>query len=214
MSCISVILDIEDVAATGEIMVRSLNLCLVLRRTFIIYRHMVGVCVVVLVCYARDDAELLAVESCETARKSLCRSCKHTEVMSVFLAVLANLVLHEGNDAQTEFLSLCRLSMMLSAKSDKRFGKSDESDTESTVVDDCLDGVILSEFLAVQPERTHEKRELLLHSGLLEVESLVELLCSNVKSPSEFVEELVDSVLLVLDAHALDCELHDIDCSE
>ena len=104
--------------------------------------------------------------------------------------------------------------MVLAAKCDKRLSKSDEADAEGSVVDYRLDCVVFSEFLAVKPECAHQERELLLESRLLEVESLVELLCRNVKSPSELVEELVDSVLLVLDAHALDSELHDVDCCE
>ena len=62
---IAVNLHIEDVSATGEGMVRCLDFRLVLRSTFIIYRHMVGVGVVVLVGYAGDDAELLLVCPCE-----------------------------------------------------------------------------------------------------------------------------------------------------
>ena len=66
---------------------------------------MVGVGVVVLVSNARDYTELLLVASCETSCKTFSRSCKHAEVVSVLLAELSDLVLHEGNDAESELLS-------------------------------------------------------------------------------------------------------------
>ena len=62
---ISVNLDIEYVSAAGECVVRTFNLSLVLRSTFIIYWHVVGVGVIVLVSNARDDSEFLLVAPCE-----------------------------------------------------------------------------------------------------------------------------------------------------
>ena len=214
MCRISVDLDIEDVSTTCECVVRSLDLCLVLRSTLEVYRHMVGVCIVILVCDARDDAELLLVATCEAACKALSRSSEHAVVVLVSLAELVDLASHEGNDAESEFLCLCRFSVVLADEGDECLCESDESDTECSVVDYSLDCVVVSKLLAVKPKRTHQERELLLESCLLEIESLVELLCRNLKGPVELLEELVDSVLLVLDLHALECELHDVDCCE
>ena len=67
--------------------------------------------------------------------------------------------------------------LVLSDEGDKGLGKSDKSDSKGSVVDYCLDCIVVSKLLAVEPERTHQERELLLESCLLEVESLVELLC-------------------------------------
>ena len=58
---IAVYFYIEDVAATGQVMVRSLNLCLLQRCALVVYRHVVGVGIVITVGNARDDAKLLAV---------------------------------------------------------------------------------------------------------------------------------------------------------
>ena len=104
--------------------------------------------------------------------------------------------------------------MVLADEGDERLCKTDEADTECSVVDYRLDCVVVSKLVAVKPERTHKERELLLESGLLEVESLVELLCRDLESPVELLEELVDPVFSVLDLHTLEGELHDIDCSE
>ena len=134
--------------------------------------------------------------------------------MPVLLAELTHLILHECNDAESQLLCFGRFSMMLAAKGDKRFCKTDEADAECSVVDHSLDGVVLSEFLAVKPQRAHKERELLLESSLLEVESFVQLLCRNVKCPVKFVEEFMYSVFLVRNVHALDRQLHDIDGSE
>ena len=67
--------------------------------------------------------------------------------------------------------------MVLADKGDKGLCKADESDSEGSVVDYCLDCVVVVELLAVKPESTHQKRELLLKCGLLEVESLMKLPC-------------------------------------
>ena len=104
---ISVDLDIEDVSAACESVVWTLDLSLVLWSTFVIYRHMVRVCIVILVCHAGDDAELLLVTACETACKALCRGCEHAVVVLVCLAELVDLAAHEGHDAESELLSLC-----------------------------------------------------------------------------------------------------------
>ena len=104
MSGVSVDLHIEDMSAAGKGMVWSFNLRLVLRCTFIIYRHMVGVGVVVLVRNARDYAEFLLVASCETACKALRRSCKNAVVVFVCLAELVDLASHECHNAESEFL--------------------------------------------------------------------------------------------------------------
>ena len=134
--------------------------------------------------------------------------------MSVFLAIFSHLVLHEGHDAQTKLLSLGRLSVVLAAKSDEGLCKTDESDAECTMIDDRLDAVILSKLLAVKPQSAHEERELLLEGCLLEIETVVELFCCDVEGVGQLVEELVDTVFLVRNAHALDSELHDVDGGE
>ena len=103
---------------------------------------------------------------------------------------------------------------MLADKGDKRLCQSDESDTERSVVDYRFDGVIVAKLVAVHPERTHQERELLLESRLLEIESLVKLLCGNLKSPVQLFEELMDPVFLILYLHAFDGKLHDIDGRE
>ena len=67
MGCVAINFYIEDVSATCECMIWCLNLSLVLRCALVIYRDMVGVGVVVLVCNSRKYAELLAVASCESS---------------------------------------------------------------------------------------------------------------------------------------------------
>lgn len=59
---IAVYLYVEDMAATGQCMVWSLYLRFVQGRAPVVDRHMVGVGVIVLVCYAGYDAVLLLVE--------------------------------------------------------------------------------------------------------------------------------------------------------
>ena len=134
--------------------------------------------------------------------------------MSVCLAELVDLASHVCYDTKSKFLSLSRFSMMLADEGDKGLGKSDKSDSKGSVVDHCLDSVVVVELLAVKPECTHEKRELLLESCLLEIESLMELSCRNLESPVKLLEEFMYSVFLLLDIHTFDCKLHDVDGCE
>ena len=61
VGCITVNLNVEDVSAAGEVVVRSFDFSLVLRGTFVIDRYMVGIGLVILVGNARDDTEFLLV---------------------------------------------------------------------------------------------------------------------------------------------------------
>ena len=51
-------------------------------------------------------------------------------------------------------------------------------------------------------------------SRFLEVVTLAELCGCDFKHVVELLEEGVDALFLVLDAHAFDCEFHDVDCGE
>ncbi len=92
--------------------------------------------------------------------------------------------------------------------------QTDETDTECTMVDYALDGLLWLQLLGAHPEILHQQWELLSHRCLLELEALVELLGCDVEDVVELGKEHVDALLLVLDAHALDGEFHDIDGRE
>ena len=104
--------------------------------------------------------------------------------------------------------------MMLSDQGDKCLCKTDESDSEGSVIDYRFDCVVVRKLFAVQPQGTHKERELLFEGSLLEIESFVELSCGDLKRPVELLEEFVDPVFLALDTHTFYGELHDIDGSE
>ena len=134
--------------------------------------------------------------------------------MLVCLTEFVYLASHEVYDAKSKLLCLGRLSMMLADKGYKAFCKPDETDTEGSMVDYRLNVFMLANLLAVKPERSHKERELLLQSGLLELESLIKLFCSYLKDVVKLLEELMKSVFLILYVHALKGKLHDIDGSE
>ena len=67
VSCISINLDIEDMSTTGEVMVRSFNLCLMAHAALVIDWHMVGIGVIVLVGHTLDDAVAFLVDTSETS---------------------------------------------------------------------------------------------------------------------------------------------------
>ena len=113
---IAIDLDIEDVAATCQIVIRSLYLSLMTDRTLVVNGHMVRVGVVILVGHTRDDAIALLVDAGETSRQTFGRSSKHRVVVLVAIGELADLLLHEGDDLKTKFLSLVTLAMMMTTK--------------------------------------------------------------------------------------------------
>ena len=104
--------------------------------------------------------------------------------------------------------------MVFAYKGNESFCKADETDSEGTLVDNGLDAVVFLKILTSEPECTHQERELFLEGCFLEIEPLTKLFCRNVHCPVEFFEEFADSLLLVLNAHALDGESYDIDGSE
>ena len=106
VGCVSVDFHIEDMSATCKCMVRSFYLCFVFRRTMVVDRDMVGVCVIFLVGDAFQDSEFFAVHFRETACKPFSRRGKNAEVVLELLGKFVRLVPHVRYDSQTEFLCL------------------------------------------------------------------------------------------------------------
>ena len=104
--------------------------------------------------------------------------------------------------------------MVLPYQCYQTFGQSYKSYTERSLVDDRGNGVIGLEVLAAQPEAFHEQGELFGKGSLLELEALMQLLCSNLQHVVQLGKEGIDSLLLVLDVHAFDGHLYDVDGAE
>ena len=149
---VAVYLHIENMSAARQAMVRGLDFCLVLRCAVIIYRHMVGIGVVFLVRDAGDDSEFLPVGFGEPACEAFRRSGEHTEVVLEFFGIFVDLVSHVGDYPQAELLRLLGFPVMFADKGYESLGKSDEADSERALVDDGLDGVIVLQVLAAEPE--------------------------------------------------------------
>ena len=96
---------------------------------------------------------------------------------------------HVGDYTKSKFLRVLALAMMLAREGYETFGKADKSDAECALIDDALDGIGRSEILGTIPQTRHEQRELLGHSGLLEVESLAQLTGCNLKDVIKFAED-------------------------
>ena len=101
MRGIAVDLDIEDMSAASEDVIRCLDLSLMARRTFIIHGHVVGVGIIVAIRDTRDDAELLTVFLRELSTQALGWCGQHGVVMVIALAELIHTVTHIGDDLQT-----------------------------------------------------------------------------------------------------------------
>ncbi len=215
MCGVAVDFHIEDVAGAFVLVIRAFDLCLVLGCAVIVHGNVAGVGVVVLVRNAGQNAEGLLVLLGELSCKAFCGSCEAGEVVLVGLREAVYLLCHVGNDTEAKLLGFFAFTVVLADECDEAFGKADEADCQGALVDDGLDGVVIVKLLAAQPEAVHQERELLLESGLLEIEALVELSGRYVKSPVELLEELLDAfVLVLLLVHGFDGELHDIDGGE
>ena len=208
---ITVNLHVEDVAATGDVVVGRLHLSLVTGRALVIHGYVVRVGVVVAVGDAGYDAELLAVLLGELAREALGRCGQHGVVVVVTLGELVHSVAHVGDNAQSQLLALLRLTVVLAREGNKAFCQSYEADAERTLVDDALHGVGGFQFVGTYPEALHEQGELLGEGRLLELESVVELLGGELEHVVELGEEEPDALLLVRLAHTLDGQLDDVD---
>ena len=214
MRCVAVDLNVEDVTAACEDMVRSFDFRLVTSRAFVIDGHMVGVCIVLAVGDAGNLAELLLVAAREASAEAFGWSCQDAVVVLITLAEIVDTVAHVSHNLQSELLRLSALAMVLAGECHQALGQSYEADAEGSLVDDALDGVVGIELLAAYPEAVHEQGELLGEGRLLELEALVQLTCGELKQVVQFGEESCYALLLVLDVHALYGELYDIDCRE
>ena len=131
--------------------------------------------------------------------------------MLVFLAVFIHAAAHMAHYSQTESLSLLAFAVVLADECNQALRKADEADSERSLIDYGLYCVVGTELVGAVPEGTHHKRELLGKSRLLEIESFVELLGRHVEHLVEFLEETLDALLLIFDAHQFDGDAHDID---
>ena len=104
--------------------------------------------------------------------------------------------------------------MVLTREGYEGLGKSDESDAQRTLIDDTLDGVHRLQLVGTNPEALHEQGELLGEGGLLELETVVELLGSDLEHLIELGHEHVDALLLIFLLTTLQRQLHDIDGGE
>lgn len=175
---------------------------------------MVGVGVILAVGDTRQDAKLLAVTLGELATQTLGRRSKDGVVVVILLRELVGTVAHVGHDPQSQLLCLLALAMMMPGEGHKTFGQSDKADTKRALIDNPLNGVLRLELLCSDPEILHEHGELLGQGSGLELEAVVELMGRHIEHFVEFLKELVHALLLVLNTHTLDGELHDIDSGE
>ena len=134
--------------------------------------------------------------------------------MLVALGKLIGLGAHVADYAQTQALGIVALAVVLAGESYKTRCQADKADAERAVVDDRLDAVGGTEHVGAVPQLGHHQRELLCQGGLLEVKSVAELAGGYLEHTVELAEKAGDSLLAVLDAHALDGDAHDIDGGE
>lgn len=175
---------------------------------------MVGVGVILAVGDTGQDAKLLAVTLGELATQTLGRRSEDGVVVVILLRELVGTVAHVGHDPQSQLLCLLALAMMMTGEGHKTFGQSDKADTKRALVDNPLNGVLRLELLCSDPEILHEHGELLGQGSGLELEAVVELMGRHIEHFVELLKELVHALLLVLNTHTLDGELHDIDSGE
>ena len=88
--------------------------------------------------------------------------------------------------------------MVLANQSHQTLCQSDKADAEGPLVDYALDGVHGAELVGTNPQALHQQGKLLGVGGLLELESVVELLGSHLQHTVELGEEQVEIGAVVL----------------
>ncbi len=175
VSGVAVNLDVEDVAAARNLVIRCLDLGFVLGAALVVHGHVVAVGVINLVGNTRNLAKLLAVVAGKLAAEALGRCGQHAVVVLILLAVLVHLVAHVTHDFQAQALALVALAMVLAGEGNQALGQADEADAQRALVDDAFDGLVRLEVLAAVPQLRHHQRELLGLCRLLEVKAVVKL---------------------------------------
>ena len=208
---VAVNLYVEDVSAASHLVVRSLNLSLVACRTLVVNGHVVRVCVIVAIGNTWNHAKLLAILLCEFSAQSLGWCGQHAVVMVVALTELVHSLTHVSYYLQSQLLSLCALAVMLANKCHQALSQSDESNTQRTLIDNALDGIHWLQLVGTYPQVLHQQWELLGKRRLLEVETVVKLLCCNLQHLVELGKEHIYTLLLVLLLAALQCQFHYVD---
>lgn len=131
---VAVELDIGDMAAVCQGVIRSLLLYLLVGRDREVDRDMEGVGVVGAVGDAGDGAVLLAVDADEAAGKSLGGRGDEREVHAVLLRRLVGALAHEADYFETEVLGIVGLAVMLADERLEALGETYEADGESAVL--------------------------------------------------------------------------------
>lgn len=136
VSCVTIDLHVEDMASTGQSVIRSLDTSFMCGAAMIVDRNMVGVGIIVLIGYTGNDTKRLAVGSRKLTRKALGRSGQNREVVAITLGELINTAAHVTHNSESQGLRLLTLAMMLTCQGNKTLGKTYETDAESTLIDD------------------------------------------------------------------------------
>ena len=205
---------VEDVSATGQVVVGGLDFGFMAGAALVVHGHVVGVGVIITVRNARQAAELLAVYTCELARQPFGRRGQYAVIMLVLVGELVGTVAHVSHDSESQFLSLFRLSVMLAQKRHKTFRQTDEPDAQRTLIDYGRDVVVRFELVAAYPQSGHQQRELLGERCFLELHAFMQLACGDVEHGIQLGEETGDALFLIRNAHALYGKAHNVDCGE
>ena len=86
--------------------------------------------------------------------------------------------------------------MVLTREGHEALCQSDEADTQCSLVDHTLDGIVGPKFVSTDPKTLHQQGELLCEGRLLELVTVVELLGSHLEHVVELRKEEVSPFLL------------------
>ena len=76
---------IENMATAGKVVLRTLNLSLMTRRAVVLYGYVVGVGIIILIRYARNNTEIFLIALGETAGETFCWRSENRIVMLILL---------------------------------------------------------------------------------------------------------------------------------
>ncbi len=175
---------------------------------------MIRISVIVLVSDSLNDTECSPVTFGKPTAEAFSRSGKNRIVMGITLAEFICLGAHMAYNSQTKLLGIFAFTMMFSSERDKTLRETDKPDAKRTLIDDTFNSVVRSKFFRTLPKSSHHKRELLCKSSLLELESVIKLLCSQFEDIVETFEEAFDTLVFILDTHTFNSKTDNIDSRE
>ena len=160
-----------------KLMIWSFNSELIHIGNFVLYRNVVTVSVIILICYTWDKSKFFTIFWYEFTRQTFCWCSDNTHVQIKFISPILASIIDFSNNLQTELLCVVSFSMMMSCECYQTFSKSNITNRESTVFKHFTSNWFIVRFKRVRifPHTIHEHWKLTFKSFTLKFKTIYKL---------------------------------------